>query len=91
MGIPVTELQQRMSSREFSEHLAFCQIEPWGEEIEWYRFGLLASVFANCFRGKETRPFRPEDFVPQFMEKAPPGEEGQKAMYEFLKAMWAKE
>lgn len=68
MGIPLDELQERVSSREFLEYLAHFKLEPWGEEKEDYRTGILASTIANVFRSKNQRPFQPDDFIPKVRE-----------------------
>lgn len=67
LGMTVKELEQRMSSRELSEWMAFFSLEPWGCEVEDWRFGMLASVIANVNRDKkkQRKPFEPQDFMPQ--------------------------
>jgi len=66
--MPVREMLARMGSDEFSEWLAFYQLEPFGDYRADYRSGVVASTFANAHRAKDASPFRPEDFMP-FMEK----------------------
>lgn len=63
----VGELLSRMSSRELSEWMAFFSLEPWGCEVDDWRFGMLASVIANANRDpkRQRKPFRPQDFIPQ--------------------------
>lgn len=55
-----------MSSAEFTEWAAFYSLEPWGFDMENWRFGVIASVIANSVRDrkKRKRPFVPEDFMP---------------------------
>jgi hypothetical protein len=65
MGVPVTELQRRMSSLEFSEWLAFYSLEPWGWEAEMYGHAQTAAVVANVHRNAETAPFHASDFMPK--------------------------
>lgn len=67
MGIPIRELQERISAREFAEYIAFWQLEPWGEEREDYRSALICAVLANVWRPKGSRDYRPEDFMPKFV------------------------
>lgn len=59
-----------MSSREFSEWLAYCEMEPFGEERGDLRAGIVASTVANVNRDpkKRPRPFQPRDFMPEFGE-----------------------
>ena len=66
--MPVREMLARMGSDEFSEWLAFYQLEPFGDYRADYRSGVVASTFANAHRVKDASPFRPEDFMP-VMEK----------------------
>jgi hypothetical protein len=35
------------------------------EERAFLRAGIVASVIANCNRGKDTEPFTPQDFMPK--------------------------
>jgi len=60
----VAALQQRMTSLEFSEWLAYAQLEPFGEERGDLRAAIVASVMANRWRGKNERPTTPMDFMP---------------------------
>ena len=57
-----------MSSREFSEWIAFYSLEPFGEDREDLRSGIVASVVANTVRDPESQPepFQPADFMPRF-------------------------
>lgn len=65
MGIPVDELQARVSSYRFAEYYADYLLEPWGTEREDYRFGIVAATVANANRDpkKKPRPFTPDQFV----------------------------
>ena len=56
-----------MSSRELSEWMAFFSLEPWGADIEDWRFAMLASVIANVNRDpkKRKKPYKPSDFMPR--------------------------
>jgi len=64
----VRELLARADSRELGEWMAFAQLEPFGEEREDLRTGIVASVFANAHRDpkKQKRPFTPKDFTVDF-------------------------
>jgi len=68
MGVPVRELLARVDSRELAEWRAYERLEPFGEWRADYRAAIVASVMANAFRGKESRAFTPEDFMPKFGE-----------------------
>lgn len=57
-----------MSSREFTEWLAYYGIEPWGEEPANLRHGIATSILANAHRDakKQATPFKPQDFMLKF-------------------------
>lgn len=55
-----------MTSAQFSEWLAYSRIEPWGEERDDLRIGILASMIANMFREKGKKPAKPSDFILDF-------------------------
>lgn len=54
--------------------MAFYALEPWGDERENFRAGLVAAAVYNRHRDgkKERKPYRPEDFMPRLVEKAEP-------------------
>lgn len=81
----VRELLERTDSRELAEWQAFYALEPWGNEVEWLRFGTVASIIANVNRGRNRRPFRPTDFVPK-PPKEPQTVEEQLSMFEAFAA-----
>ena len=68
MGIPVAELQRRMSSREFAEWLAFMNLEPLGAERADLQAGIIAATVANAHRDPKQRrqPYQPGDFIPDY-------------------------
>lgn len=74
-----------MSSREFSEWMAFAELEPFGEERADLRSAIVAAVFANANRDrkKRPRPFAPADFMP-FREKAQPTSEDLRTKFRAL-------
>ena len=66
MGKTVKQLLAEMDSAELTEWMAYDQVEPFGEWRADLRAGIVASTIANALRGRGSRPFRPEDFIPQF-------------------------
>jgi hypothetical protein len=52
--------------REFSYWMAYHEREPWGEKRADLRSGIVAATVANANRGKDTDPFSPGDFMPEF-------------------------
>lgn len=92
LGMTVEELGQRMSSRELSEWMAFFSLEPWGCEVEDWRFAMLASVIANVNRDpkKHRKPFEPRDFLPQRDKVAVQQEEQTWEEQAKILEMWAR-
>ena len=62
----VKRAQQEIDAEEFQWWQAFYRLEPWGETRADLRMGILASVQANVYRGKDTEAFTPQDFMPNF-------------------------
>jgi hypothetical protein len=58
-----------ISSLQFAEWMAYSGLEPWGEERDDLRMGIIASTIANVNRGKNTKPFKPTDFMPSFEQE----------------------
>ena len=58
-----------MTMDEFAGWRAFFALHPWGEEVEDFRTGILASTIANANRGQGTRPYKPQDFIPQYEQQ----------------------
>lgn len=78
-----------MSALEFSEWLAYYQLEPFGDERADLRMAILASLIANANRDKKKRKkaFDPKDFIPQFGKEAQTPEQ-QLTIVEMLNAMF---
>lgn len=74
-----------MSSAEFTEWMAFYQLEPFGEERADLRSAIVATTVANAHRGKHQRPYRVEEFMPRF-ERYPKSPEEMLAYVEMLNA-----
>ncbi|GAP07128.1 hypothetical protein ATHL_01996 [Anaerolinea thermolimosa] len=51
--------------QELQGWMEFYTAEPFGYSMENYRTGITASVIANVHRGKNTRSYQPEDFMPR--------------------------
>lgn len=63
-----------MTSLQYAEWIAYSRLEPWGEDRDDLRMGIVASVIANSNRGKGQKPYKPGDFIPDF---EPVSEEAQ--------------
>lgn len=86
LGRTVGELEAGLTEAEFREWHAFDAILPFGDEADFYRTGVLASVLANIHRDpKKSEAFTPEDFMPK-----PPAEKpsGTKALRANLRAVF---
>jgi flagellar basal body rod protein FlgC len=54
--------------------MAYYQLEPFGEERDDLRAGIVASTIANANRNpkKRARPFQAKEFMPRFDEEREP-------------------
>jgi len=75
-----------MSSREFSEWLAYAQIEPLGDERGDLQAGVIAATIANANRDedKTPEPYRPADFIHEFWPPEDADEEPRQSWQEQL-------
>lgn len=63
--MPVDELQERISSAQFTAICAYLRVEPRGYEIENWRAGMIAATVANVApRKRGAKPLKPQDFYP---------------------------
>jgi hypothetical protein len=53
-----------MTSKEITEYQAYFELTQFGDIQQDYRFGLLASMYANAHRKKGAKAFKPSDFFP---------------------------
>lgn len=67
----VGQAQARIGSAEFTDWLAYYQLEPFGEERADLRHAVLCALVANIFRGKGRRA-KLTDFMPRFDEEPRP-------------------
>lgn len=66
IGWPVPILKKVMSSADITEAMAYLSKNPHGEHRADLRAGIIASVIANVNRNKNTKAYKPEDFMPDF-------------------------
>ncbi len=66
-----------MTWREYVEWQEYYQVEPWGEERDDLRSGILTSVLANVHRDVKRRPtpYEPVDFMPFYTKPKPTPEQ----------------
>lgn len=85
----MAEWQTAMSSCEFSEWMAFFQLQPYGEWRADFRTASVMALIANVNRDpKKTSEFTPQDFMPDF-EKALDERQAQEEMPEHER-VWNK-
>ena len=88
LGATVGELQDRMTSSEFSEWRAYYEKDPFGTLRSDYQSGQICSTIANIVSGEA---FSPADFTFHGAEKNIAVKEGsQEETKAFLAAMGAK-
>lgn len=81
LGCTVREAQARVTSAEFTEMMAYYQLEPWGHESDWLRTGQVCAVTASVWQGKRGKRLTASDFIPKFGPKLYPG--GKELMRKF--------
>jgi hypothetical protein len=64
----VDSLLESLTAKEFTEWMEFYSIEPFGENRQALNTGIIASVIANANRTKNSKVFKPQDFIPEFKE-----------------------
>lgn len=74
LGIPFSELGQRISAAELTLYQVYYRNHPWGEERADIRNAMSMAQTANMHRGKGQAAYKLDDFMP-FKEK-PEVEEG---------------
>ena len=66
--MPVAEAQQRISSLELSEWMAYASLEPFEDVRADARTAFLMTMIANTNRAKGQRALQPKDFLPLFQD-----------------------
>jgi hypothetical protein len=59
----------RIPSQLLMEWMAYYSLEPFGQDAAYIGHAITASTIANTNRGKGSRPFKVEDFMPKFRQK----------------------
>ncbi len=57
-----------MSSEEFSEWIAFYELEPFGRYADFQGHAQTAAMVYNVHRGKDDKPIEPDDLMPKEYE-----------------------
>ena len=60
-------MAEQIPSTVFNEWMAFFSLEPFGNETENWRTGVVASTIANVNRNPKRKPdpYKPKDFMPK--------------------------
>lgn len=63
----MAEMLERISSKELSEWFVYFEMEPFGEQQQEWRAGMLASTMASLFSKTETTPqtFMRKQYLPK--------------------------
>ena len=61
----VSELLNRISSREITEWMAFGQLEPFGAEAGYIGHAITSKTIADVNRGKNQKAYSVSDFMPK--------------------------
>jgi hypothetical protein len=64
LGLSNKRAQEELSPDEFNSWCAYYQIQPFGEQRQDFRFGMMLSMMANIHRQKGGKSYRPFDFMP---------------------------
>jgi len=59
----VNEMLNRMTSSEFSEWIAYHELDPFGQEREDLRAGMIAAPLINCWSKKGGKKAKPKDWI----------------------------
>ena len=66
LKMTVAELEQRMSSAEIAEWIAYTSVEPNGDRRSDYQAAMIAAVMVNMWRGKGSRTAKMDDYIFKF-------------------------
>lgn len=66
------EVLAKLNSRQITEMMAFDRLEALGDYRTLYQIAVVCCVVANANRGKNSKPFTPEDFLVVEADKPEP-------------------
>jgi hypothetical protein len=87
LGSTVAELQERMSSAEFSEWIEFYKLEPFGRDAEYEGHALTAAMVQWRSLGKDEKPVKVEDLMPKEPTPAKPQTSAQMKQFASMMAI----
>lgn len=86
-----SEVLEKHDSKDLTRWQIYFSTEPFSWERADLGFGIVASTTANANRGKGTRAFKPEDFIPKFgVEREISEEEMENKLQRFSRAFGGK-
>ena len=83
----VKRAQREIDSAEFTEWMAYHNIEPFSLKVTDHVLASIATILANVHKRPGGKPFKPEDFLPQTQKRKI---EDPKDMEIKLRAMFPK-
>jgi hypothetical protein len=86
MGRTVGELLDSLDAAELVQWFAYYDIDPWTENRDDWRMGMMASVFANVMTGSKHMP---QDFTPVFKAAETVTEEVDQDLLKLQGMKWA--
>jgi hypothetical protein len=63
LGRTISEIDNEMSSAEFSDWIQFYSMHPFGSERDNLHAAIIATLIGNANRGKGARPLEIDDFM----------------------------
>lgn len=78
-------LLRRLTAKQLREWEVYYNKEPFGQELGFYQSAIISSVIANVNRGKNSRSYKPEDFIPKMYL----GEKKKQSVEEMRKILMA--
>lgn len=73
-----------MDTREYLEHLEDYRREPWGTRAVVLMLAQACAILCNVHRGKDTEPYKAEDFMPGERPKPSAVQPGFADLVQFL-------
>jgi hypothetical protein len=87
-GIPKTVIERTLKPADIMEMMIYDRIEPWAHNYEWYKPAIVSAMIANANRDpkKKSRPYEPDDFVPNWVKQKQRGKTDLNSKVELMRA-----
>ena len=76
-----------MDAREYLEHFEDYQRNPWGTRAVVAMLAQVCAILCNVNRGKDSTPFKAEDFMPGVREHAAPAPTSMTDLQDLIKGI----